>query len=424
MLPVSVCIHAVHAKPDQCHILRHRLPDIRTIRFVQSETSFSEDILYLGTPQQLRRLFLSAGSGQPAAQGVCPWFFASAPDSREAASDSVPSLLALAAQLGVNLVCSDEDIFTLYNLLDEQVQKLRREPTDTQDGPTADAAPPSRRTREEIRREFRLLLKGIVENQITDTEEIHGRCEAMGCGYGIFCSFMIMDFQNQKLLKKHGTRILTRLEELFPDALGTVYGDGIVLLLARPNRSFQPRPVFDTAALTQVLESCQAYAAISNATSRRGLMRTQYMITRQALSLARKLFPERKERIFYFEDLAQYLMIELAVSSFRELFGHDDIVLLIHPDAIRLIEYDQKHHSDLMKFVYHYCLCSCNIVQTARSAFMHRNTAASRLARVHKLITADLADGQVQQRMIFSYKVYHYYQKCSCMSLEERMERL
>lgn len=75
MLPVSVCIHAVHAKPDQCHILRHRLPDIRTIRFVQSETRFSEDILYLGTPQQLRRLFLSAGSGQPAAQGVCPWFF-------------------------------------------------------------------------------------------------------------------------------------------------------------------------------------------------------------------------------------------------------------------------------------------------------------------------------------------------------------
>ena len=148
------------------------------------------------------------------------------------------------------------------------------------------------------------------------------------------------------------------------------------------------------------------------------------MITRQALSLARKLFPERKDRIYYFEDLAQYLMIELAVSSFRELFGHDDIVLLIHPDAIRLIEYDQKHHSDLMKFVYHYCLCSCNIVQTARSAFMHRNTAASRLARVHKLITADLADGQVQQRMIFSYKVYHYYQKCSCMSLEERMERL
>lgn len=270
---------------------------------------------------------------------------------------------------------------------------------------------------------FKVLLKEIVECRITDEEEIDQRFSLISCGSGIFCSFIIIEFAKPETLAESALQVLTELEELFPDSNTAVYEGTIVLLLSRPNRAFQPRPVFDTEAFTKLLRIHDAYASISNATSRRTLLRTHYIMTKRILALGRKLYPDLKERIYYFEDFAEYFMIDLSITSFNNQFGHDDIVLLMHPDAVKLVKYDKEYHANLLEFVYHYCLSNCNIVQTAKNAFMHRNTAASRLTKVHELIQADLGNGEIQQRMIFSYKVYRYYRRCSDMDLAERLER-
>ncbi len=530
MSNITYWMEAVHAQPDQCHIAQPQLAEIASIRFIGNSRKFSADTLYLGSAGSVRELFESPGCAP--LSGIT--FFA---------SGFLEELPRLAAARDANVISSEEDLFSLHDLLDEQVQKYRswslrfRELSspghpiqDVVDEAacitgfsifllnTADrvifkhvnpqieapsirvleekgflapelkamltdangsdrvllkdleegyicwiykvykqetaisnmifAAPAQARrfdaytvmelTRTAIHRlmresqdlsywageEFKILLKEIVETQITDKHEIDARFSRISCGSGIFCSFIIISFEKPEILQKNATRLLTELEELFPDTNVAIYDGCIVLLLARPNRAFQPRPVFDSEGFSRLLAGCQAHAAISNATSRRELLRTQYILTKQVLALGQKLFPASRERIFYFEDFAEYLMIDMAIDSFKNRFGHDDIVLMIHPDAVKLIKYDRDHRSDLMKFVYHYCLCNCNIVQTAKNAYMHRNTAASRLAKVHELITADLSSGEVQQRMIFSYKVYHYYQRCSGMSLEERMERL
>ena len=527
---ITYWMEAVHAQPDQCYLAQPQLADITSIRFIGNIKEFSPDTLYLGSAEAVRQLLDSPAF--PHISGIT--FFA---------SGFLSGLPQLAASRGANVVCTEEDLFSLHNLLDEQVQKYRswsirfhelsnpgHPIQDVVDEAaritgfsifllnTADrvifkhvnpqiqapailalqengfltpdlktlltdpngssrvmlkelgddsicwiykvykqgtaisnmifAAPASARrfdtytvmelTRSAIHRlmresqdlsywageEFKILLKEIVETRITDKQEIDARFSKISCGSGIFCSFIIIAFEKQEILRKNATQILTELEELFPDTNVAIYDECIVLLLARPNRAFQPRPIFDTEGFSRLLAGYQAHAAISNATSRRGLLRTQYILTKQVLDLGHKLFPAGRERILYFEDFAEYLMIELAINSFKNQFGHDDIVLLIHPDAVKLIKYDRDHHSDLMKFVYHYCLCNCNIVQTAKNAYMHRNTAANRLTKVHELINADLSSGEVQQRMIFSYKVYHYYRHCSAMSLEERMERL
>lgn len=299
------------------------------------------------------------------------------------------------------------DTYTLMKLTRQSIHKLMEK----NNGPTYWAGEP-----------FKSILKDIVENKLLNNYEINRRCSMISCSSGIFCTFVIIAFQDPDTLNRFTTRILTELEELFPDNNAAIYDDCIVLLLPRTTRIFQPRPIFDTNGFSTLLQQYDAYASISNATSRRTLMRTQYIMTKKILSLGRKLFPDPHERIYYYEDFAEYFMIELSISSFRNLFGHDDIVLLIHPDAMKLVKYDKEHDTNLLEFVCHYCLCNCNINQTAKSAYMHRNTASGRLAKVHELISADLENGEVQQRMIFSYKVYLYYSRCSDMSLEKRME--
>lgn len=269
---------------------------------------------------------------------------------------------------------------------------------------------------------FKTLLGEIVEGRLTDNYEINRCLSQISCGSGMFCTFIIIGFAVPDTLDQNATQILTELEALFPDNNTAIYDDCVVIMLARPTRIFQPKPIFDSMAFTRLLKKYNAYASISNATSRRSLMRTQYIMTKQILDLGRKLFPDSRERYFFFEDYAEYLTIDCSISNFRHMFGHDDIVLLIHPDAMNLVRYDKEHGTNLLEFVYYYCLCNCNINHTAKSAYMHRNTASSRLVKVNELISADLENGEVQQRMIFSYKVYQYYSRCSDINLETRME--
>lgn len=530
MSHISYWMQAVHADSSMCSIAQEQLPAIRSIRFCRELPESDPDILYLGSTKDLTIMFSMVQASFMMPPGLT--FFMSG-YSKE--------LLELARRLRVTLICSEMDIFSMYNVLEtllrqyqdwqhrfdtasspghsiqdivdtaasisgfsifllnianrviyKSVRKELKEPWIHQLDQTGypdeearsrllDDAEQSRAvlkelpsgeicwvykvtkqgtaisnmlfitqnehrrfdaysvmdmTRQAIHRlmkestgpsywageHFRELLKKVTENTELNLYEINECFSRISCTSGIFCSFIIIEFSHPQTLVRRSTPILTELESLFPDNNAAVYENAIVLLLSRPDRAFQPRPIFDTDAFDRLLIRYDAYAAISNATSRRSLTRTQYIMTKDILRLGRQLFPDPKNRVYYYEDLAEYFMIEQTVIRFREHFGHDDITLLMHPDAIKLIRYDMDHQTSLLEFVYHYCLSSGNLALTAQHAFMHRNTASARLARIKELIQADLEDGQVRQRMIYSYKVYQYYSHCSDTTLEKRIE--
>jgi hypothetical protein len=118
---------------------------------------------------------------------------------------------------------------------------------------------------------------------------------------------------------------------VFPDSNAAVYDDFVVLMISRPDRVFQPTPIFDNERFTELLVRYNAYASISNATSRRSMLRTNYLISKSILQLGRALSLNQKQRFFFFEDYAEYFMIDLCINSFSELLGHDDIIYLTHP---------------------------------------------------------------------------------------------
>ena len=81
------------------------------------------------------------------------------------------------------------------------------------------------------------------------------------------------------------TSLLAQLEAIFPESNAALYDGGIVLLLSRPGRDFQPAPIFDREQLRDLLTRYDAFAAISNATSRRAMLRTNYLLTKSVLQL-------------------------------------------------------------------------------------------------------------------------------------------
>jgi len=269
--------------------------------------------------------------------------------------------------------------------------------------------------------DFKTLLDDIVSQRLTDEQEINNRFSLILRTPHRYCTFIIIEFGNPSGIPHPSTHLFTQLEEIFPDSNAAVYNNSVVLLLSRPDRVFQPTPIFDNERFAGLLTRYNAYAAISNATSRRGMLRTNYLICKSILQLGKALAPNTKQRFYFFEDYAEYFMIDLCINSFCALLGHDDIIYLTHPDAIAVARYDKDNQTNLLDVLYYYCLNNCNVVQTAKSAYMHRNTVASKIAKIHELIQADLSNVQTQQRMIFSYKILRYYDKYARINLNEHL---
>ena len=274
----------------------------------------------------------------------------------------------------------------------------------------------------DFRKDFHSLLEDIVEKRLTGEAEIERRLHSLSRVPERFCRFVVLEFDGLEEGVAFPEELFDQLEEVFPGSNMTEFQGKVAVLFSSLERINQPTEVLDTVRFQELLEEWNAVAAISNATSQHYRLHTCYFLAQQTLKLGRALRPQPKHRIFSFEDYAEYFMIDLCFNSFSEMLGHHDIIYLAHPDAILIARHDRKYGTNLLDVLYYYCLSSENIAKTAQLAYMHRNTATTRMAKIRELIHADLSDGQTRQRMIFSCKILRYYEKYVQVDMEERLK--
>lgn len=271
------------------------------------------------------------------------------------------------------------------------------------------------------RTDLKGLLTDLLSGKLAEDEEIDRQLSRLPRPAQRFCNFVIVEPAFRGARSAVPTFLLPQLEAVFPGSTGALHDTGAVLLVSCPDRDFQPSPPFDQERLQELLARYNLYAAVSNATSRRSMMRTTYLLTKSVMQLGQALRFSTKTRIFFFEDYAEYIAIDLCINSFVDLMGHDDIIYLAHPGMVKIYRYDAVHGTNLMDVVYYYCLNNCNVSQAAGAAYMHRNTFAARLGKLQELVQVDLSDGGIRQRMIFSYKILRYYDRYAKINLRQRL---
>ena len=264
------------------------------------------------------------------------------------------------------------------------------------------------------------IFAEIIDGTLGDECEIDQMLSQTESPPKQFCSFGIVDFSHERVINSARISLAHQLSEIFPGSSFTVYNNLLVVLISDDSRKNQPYPYVDYEKLNALLENCDAYIALSNATSRRSMLRTNFLLACSTLHIGRALSQNPHQRTFFYEEYVEYITIDLCANSFRETMGHDDIVFLTHPSVVRVYRYDKVHNTDLLNVLYCYCIKNCNVSLAAEAAFMHRNTFTSRLAKLRKIFTEDLNSGEVQHRVIFSYKVLQYYEKICNVKLIER----
>lgn len=78
----------------------------------------------------------------------------------------------------------------------------------------------------------------------------------------------------------------------------------------------------------------------------------------------------------------------------------------IHPALFEMFQYDQENSTNYFDTLREYCFSMQNIVKTAKSLYIHRNTLVYRLTRIEKLFDIDLNNEQTVRYLLSSYELW------------------
>lgn len=182
----------------------------------------------------------------------------------------------------------------------------------------------------------------------------------------------------------------------------------LILLQFYPVQPYNDFPERDE--FSAVLEEYGLHMLIGHATRDYGRMSTVYRLYSRAGYLALQLDIEPRSHIFHFERYGMYNVIDMCAQRYSELFGHADLMYLIHPAVIHITRYDNEHGTNLRDILLAYLMNNLDLKHTAEKLYMHRNTLSNKLNLIRSITNIDLSEGDINQRIIFSCQVIKYYE--------------
>ena len=199
------------------------------------------------------------------------------------------------------------------------------------------------------------------------------------------------------------------LDDLIPQAEVFLYNGGLVIFTFGQSRAMSDDLPLDR--LQEALTPFNAYLITGHVSRNYSIMRTLYLICQRSLDIAMNLNSGRSRRTFNVDEYTMYYAIDMCAQRCAQIFGHMDILLLVHPSVVQIRRYDKEHKSDLLDVLANYIRNSGSISKTAEEMYVHRNTINNKLAKIRSLIDMDLDDGRVRQLLLFSCQTLKFYEK-------------
>lgn len=252
------------------------------------------------------------------------------------------------------------------------------------------------------------LLDRLLEGRVQGDENAAEILQGLGLRPNRrFCLVLVSFFGRVEEIpwddvSKQLSRILNRC------AVSEYRGD---LLALCPVESEEIYPRYSAEQLERFLSRQSAYAVISNSAMRPAAIRTIYPQARSVMRFGIALSKEESTRIFFYEKYAFYHIVELCANAYSTDHQIHNLVYLCHPALGRVLRYDRSHGTNYAGILRKYLENNCNLSQTAREMFMHRNTMLNKLEVVREVLGVSLADPAVREQLQFSFHVVDYEEK-------------
>ncbi|ELK46548.1 PucR family transcriptional regulator [Halobacillus sp. BAB-2008] len=124
-----------------------------------------------------------------------------------------------------------------------------------------------------------------------------------------------------------------------------------------------------------------------------------YETAQETLGIQDKL-PCGNEKYFY-DDMHMYRLISL-------VHKHSSLDSLVHEYLEPIIDYDEKHHTNLLETLRVYLACNGSKKETASRVFVVRQTLYHRLEKLEMLLGADFMESEKRQVIEFALLAHEY----------------
>lgn len=254
--------------------------------------------------------------------------------------------------------------------------------------------------------EFKRIFEDLMNSGLKGLDIISARLERLPNPPKKYMRLIVVQLLT---CNKPIDEVISGLEPEFPDCSMASYEDRIIILASDTYHLFTPK--FSRAAVERILEKYSAIAVISHSGSRILGLYTHYIQCRNLLDIIPPLNKNYSQRFFEFEEYSLYYQIDLLASNIEALYGHDDLMYLVHPAIVILTRYDRTKNSTLRDFLFVYIMSDCNIAATAKKLYMHRNTVIYRAKRITELTGLSLDNGELRVSLALSCMMMHYIEK-------------
>lgn len=204
---------------------------------------------------------------------------------------------------------------------------------------------------------------------------------------GNFRVYTIANPDEKELSDDQANFCIFRIKKLQEDMIIFSYENSIVSitrqLKSETDKEFQK-------ALTDMLSKLGLHCGCSYIFDRFSDLKYYYIQSKAALYEGEKCDPENS--IWHFDDYYFSHMIS-------SLDNSTSLKSMCHPNILRLREHDNTYGTDFVQCLRIYLFNGCNIAQTGKELFMHRNTLTYRLDKIAEIIGMDVHQLCENERM-------------------------
>ncbi len=219
------------------------------------------------------------------------------------------------------------------------------------------------------------LLRGLsVDNKI-----LSYHLEKRGWDVnGYFCIYTLSDRNGEKLSDNKEEFCLLRIKKLIKNAIVFTYENYIIVINMEKSNKLDANLIDEMSALLNRLELHAGYSQTFYYFSE-----LQYYYNQSKLAIMEgKITDPEKATWDYNDYYFQYII--------NVLNNYTSLKMLCHPGILKLLNYDMANNTNFIKCIQTYLVNGCNISQTGKDLFMHRNTLVYRLEKIQQILELDV----------------------------------
>jgi DNA-binding PucR family transcriptional regulator len=109
--------------------------------------------------------------------------------------------------------------------------------------------------------------------------------------------------------------------------------------------------------------------------------------------------------LYWYEDYAIFHVVDAASQC-------GNLLNFFHPALLKLLDHDQKSHTNYASSLKAYLESERNIVLSASILHIHRNTMVYRIGKIEEITGIDFQDSSLRLHFLMSFKMLDYMKIC------------